>query len=83
MSNVRRVAAGASGITGVLVAVVTFAGTEYSAGRRYAIDAKVERVRIEADITEQRERAEAVERLLDRQQAQFRIAFEQIAASCR
>jgi len=54
MSNVRRVAAGASGITGVLVAIVTFAGTEYSAGRRYAIDAKVERVRIEADITEQR-----------------------------
>ncbi len=83
MSNVRRVAAGASGITGVLVAIVTFAGTEYSAGRRYAIDAKVERVRIQADITEQRERADAVEKLLDRQEKQFRIAFEQIAASCR
>ena len=83
MSNVRRVAEGASGITGVLVAIVTFAGTEYSAGRRYAIDAKVERVRIEAEVIEQRERAEAVERLLDRQQVQFRIAFEHIARSCR
>lgn len=83
MASARQVATGASALSGTLAALVTFGMTEYFNDRDASRVAKIERARIAIEAEIETERAEAVERLLDRQEKQFRVAFDQIAKSCR
>lgn len=87
-------AASSAAATGTIMTVVTFFGTQYFDGQKYAADAAVRTAKIEAASAEQLNRTNAIQTLLSSREAahertlqsvqqQYRSSLDVLAKACK